>query len=912
MIIDYAHFLENKLNNRDKAEEYFKEAVELSPTASTNFALAKFLSQGGRYEESMPYFEEAVAKKEGNCIYYYEFGYALYKLEKYDRSYEMYNKAFAADKKTHGVDKNGNTKSMPKGTIKVFNQLEDIMARKAAQSQQQQQQQQTQKQKQREEKQQGQQGQQDEQKGGNTSENATHKNEVGNDDKKKNDHMDENNQHKKNNQNGERNNKTSQNKKHKNANGERDENKNNSNNNNNNNRNKNLVGRNANGNVNIPQNTLLEESCYDMTPPLPLGNISKVGNGNGNNISKSSKTNDYLFPLEEYSFQFQGDSVSPGLSFTGMDPFCMGDMTNLCIDDMEPMAETPPPLPQEQLQQIPSQPASQAASQVPSQTRSMEVSASQTVGPKISKIESVASHFSEPTFFVCNNNNDNSNNNSRNGKLSGGSGSGSSDRNGDKSDSKQHTSDENEENDKIENEDENDNKNSQPASDNNSMKINRKSGNNGYNSNNSNSTNSNITNSNINSNTNSNTNSNSNTTSNTNSNTNSNSDNTGMLSSNRDSTSGNNSKNGNSSDGNNNGNNGNNNGGGNNNNVNNNGGNGNNNNNNNGSNNNNNNGKNSDVEKKSIVQIEFDRFWHNLACLHQSKHRYYQKFVALEINFISTIKILDEEMLTKEIGMNKIHCGLFLESVEKWKSENERFKNWLKKLQLFDEYHNKLKVAGLCTFDGLYYNICDREQLVEILKDRVNAEYVCLDVDTMWENTPRFKRLHRRKMLRMHHKNSKNKLGGKNSKSGKSSKNVHTSANISANINANISASQSVNQNVNHRSGGVISNISNGSSSTSGLNPSMSDGINTNSNSGTNSNTTLTSNSGQIDSSMDSTVNTKQSDKSLNDIRDLSHGGINIQTMRDINDSHDNSAASDETKHGSGSSEDVQDNNGRK
>lgn len=145
--------------------------------------------------------------------------------------------------------------------------------------------------------------------------------------------------------------------------------------------------------------------------------------------------------------------------------------------------------------------------------------------------------------------------------------------------------------------------------------------------------------------------------------------------------------------------------------------------------------------KEDCNVIEFNRFWEKLTLVKNVKNEYYIKLKDLGYNFISSLNYLDKETLMNEIGMKSIHCNYVLENILQWQKENRKFVDWLKKLELFDEYHNIFKENGILTFDAFYFYISDENVLKQMLKRKQNENVLDKDVKSLWDSTPKAKRL---------------------------------------------------------------------------------------------------------------------------------------------------------------------------
>ena len=126
-MVDYAIFLQNKMHNPRDAEKYLTTAVKLHNNGVTNLQMGKFLSREHRYEDAIEYFSKVLRlNKERNniynhcnCVCYYEYGFALYKIKEYNKAQEMYVEALRIDKQIN----NGASRFAPKGTFKIYKQI---------------------------------------------------------------------------------------------------------------------------------------------------------------------------------------------------------------------------------------------------------------------------------------------------------------------------------------------------------------------------------------------------------------------------------------------------------------------------------------------------------------------------------------------------------------------------------------------------------------------------------------------------------------------------------------------------------------------------------------------------------------------------------------------------------------------
>ena len=119
------------MHNPRDAERYLVEAVSLRDDGVTNFQMGKFLSRENRYHDAIKYYSKALRsnKEENhiytrcNCLCYYEYGFALYKLENLHFAKEMYREALRIDKKIN----NSVSRFAPKKTSKLCKQIEKIL-----------------------------------------------------------------------------------------------------------------------------------------------------------------------------------------------------------------------------------------------------------------------------------------------------------------------------------------------------------------------------------------------------------------------------------------------------------------------------------------------------------------------------------------------------------------------------------------------------------------------------------------------------------------------------------------------------------------------------------------------------------------------------------------------------------------
>ena len=120
VMIDYANFLHIQLGQLHEAERYLRMAVSSHDDGYTNFEMAKFLSNEKRYVESQEYLDKVYLLTEdiedmsclSNCTFFYQYGFVLYKLKQYSKSYQMYNRAIKIDETLSNSSNNNNMNNM--------------------------------------------------------------------------------------------------------------------------------------------------------------------------------------------------------------------------------------------------------------------------------------------------------------------------------------------------------------------------------------------------------------------------------------------------------------------------------------------------------------------------------------------------------------------------------------------------------------------------------------------------------------------------------------------------------------------------------------------------------------------------------------------------------------------------------
>eukprot|EP01084_Bolivina_argentea_P250851 420483_1 len=148
-------------------------------------------------------------------------------------------------------------------------------------------------------------------------------------------------------------------------------------------------------------------------------------------------------------------------------------------------------------------------------------------------------------------------------------------------------------------------------------------------------------------------------------------------------------------------------------------------------------------------QTEFKRFLKEKVQLSEYYTDLYDRFASKQYNDIRLIRDIDEKHLKYDIGLNQLHCNVFLKKKEIFLQETKFFQqDWLK--QIVEKQKQKGKVNNMTcdgmidlfenhailTFDALYEYINNREDLQKIFGEK-NNHYI---VDVLWDEIKAIKK----------------------------------------------------------------------------------------------------------------------------------------------------------------------------
>ena len=148
-----------------------------------------------------------------------------------------------------------------------------------------------------------------------------------------------------------------------------------------------------------------------------------------------------------------------------------------------------------------------------------------------------------------------------------------------------------------------------------------------------------------------------------------------------------------------------------------------------------------DYEIDPLAQ-EFGLFWQELPYFKSTKDKYFEKFVLNEWNCISMIKLMTNDMLINDIGMDLIHAKLFQDFASRIIDENNKFLQWLESFEFSKEYELALQRIGVYSFSAFHRRFENVDSLINTLKVPSNIDFVSDDCHELWQNTPRYKRIH--------------------------------------------------------------------------------------------------------------------------------------------------------------------------
>ena len=157
---------------------------------------------------------------------------------------------------------------------------------------------------------------------------------------------------------------------------------------------------------------------------------------------------------------------------------------------------------------------------------------------------------------------------------------------------------------------------------------------------------------------------------------------------------------------------------------------------------------NNNNSKLDVLSQEFLTFWANLPYFEPRKSEYYSKFVENEWNCIAMLKLFTNDILINEIGMNSIHAKLFENNVSRMNEENEKFLEWLRSFEFSNEYCATFEKLGVYSFASFYRRFKNVENLINALTLPSNTDIIVDDCHEMWQNTPQYKRLQQIKKKR--------------------------------------------------------------------------------------------------------------------------------------------------------------------
>ena len=109
------------------------------------------------------------------------------------------------------------------------------------------------------------------------------------------------------------------------------------------------------------------------------------------------------------------------------------------------------------------------------------------------------------------------------------------------------------------------------------------------------------------------------------------------------------------------------------------------------------------------------------------------------------ITLFTHDILINDIGMNTIHAKLFENYVSQISQENKQFLQWLNSFEFACKYSRVFAKWGVYSFESFYRRFKNIESLINTLKLSTNINIIDNDCNEMWQNTPQYKRLSKKR-----------------------------------------------------------------------------------------------------------------------------------------------------------------------
>lgn len=96
-------------------------------------------------------------------------------------------------------------------------------------------------------------------------------------------------------------------------------------------------------------------------------------------------------------------------------------------------------------------------------------------------------------------------------------------------------------------------------------------------------------------------------------------------------------------------------------------------------------------------------------------NEYYNKFANLSINDIRLLEFIDRKTLEHKIGMHSKHIDIFFKNLKKFKNDCNDFIQFLKNLDLYNDYYDAFETYGIITFSSFGYHCKTVQDIVCII-----------------------------------------------------------------------------------------------------------------------------------------------------------------------------------------------------
>ena len=128
------------------------------------------------------------------------------------------------------------------------------------------------------------------------------------------------------------------------------------------------------------------------------------------------------------------------------------------------------------------------------------------------------------------------------------------------------------------------------------------------------------------------------------------------------------------------------------------------------------------TNKDKLCQMEFERFLD--ASIPKGIDKYLDKFMEKDLNDVRYIRAIDGDILINDIKMNGIDTKLFMNHVNEYKLDYEKFAKYLDELNLKEKYHKLMVNHGIGTLWSFYYHIKCVEDLQKIIKNNMESTVI--------------------------------------------------------------------------------------------------------------------------------------------------------------------------------------------